>query len=106
MPVLSFYFHVLILANVAEICKALKTRDVSVFDKYIAEYSRNPAFIASDSEGNTPLIWAVIGGYFQIVQKLITAGFDLDKMNKNGEPTLAIAVNVEKKEVITTIQQS
>ena len=28
---------------------------------------------------------------------------DLEKMNKNGEPTLAIAVNVEKKVAITTI---
>lgn len=53
-----------------------------------------------DCYGNTPLMWAVVKGYAEIVNILINANADVNIQNHEGRTALIYAVGEENKDIV------
>lgn len=57
-------------------------------------------------DGTTPLMWAVLKGYTEIVKILLQVGVDTEEKNNKGETALTIAIAEDRKEIIDLLRQA
>ncbi|KAF2351800.1 Ankyrin repeat-containing domain, partial [Trinorchestia longiramus] len=77
------------LKDVTPLIVATKADKIDVVEIILA---RSPDLAVTDDDGNTALHIAVRGGNADMVQKLITAGSDVNSSNEAGQPVVRTAI--------------